>query len=455
MNYDLIVLGSGPGGYVAAIRAAQLRLKTAIIEKDKVGGVCLNIGCIPSKSLIHQAETFSRIKELEYMGIKINLDNFDYEKVFEKSRKAAETLSKGVQFLLKKNNIDLIQGFGELISMNEIKVNEKVYTAKNILLATGSRPKSIPGFEIDEDRILSSNGALMLKKLPKSIAIIGSGVIGVEFGYIMNSFGVEVHIIEILDRILPTEDLEIAQHLAKIYKKRGIKIYTSTKSKIIEKTDNSLKIELNEKDIIEVEKILVAIGRTPNTENIGLEKVGIELEKGFIKVGDYYKTTVDNIYAIGDIVKTPQLAHVASKEGEIVVEHIAGHATEKFVDIYKIPSAIYSEPQIASFGYTEEKLKEKNINYNKFSFPYRGVGKSVAIEKSDGFIKILTDKKTNEILGAHLIGAEATELIHEVLLAKNSELLPEDISKMIHAHPTLSEGIMEAFRGIEGWAIHI
>ncbi|KAF2956992.1 dihydrolipoyl dehydrogenase [Marinitoga sp. 38H-ov] len=455
MNYDLIVLGSGPGGYVAAIRASQLGLKTAIIEKEKVGGVCLNIGCIPSKALIHQAEIFSSIKELENMGIKVDKSEFDYKKVFEKSRKAADKLSKGVQFLLKKNKIDLIEGFGELVSKNEIKVNDKIYTAKNIILATGSKPKSIPGFDIDENQILSSNGALMMEKLPKSIAIIGSGVIGIEFGYIMNTFGVEVHIIEIMDRILPTEDLEITEFLEKVYKKRNIKIYKSTKSKILEKTENSIKLELNEKDIIKVEKVLVAVGRSPNTENIGLDKIGIELENGFVKVGDYYATNIDNIYAIGDIVKTPQLAHVASKEGEIVVEHIAGLETEKFIDLNKIPSAIYSEPQIASFGLTEEKLKELKIEYNKFSFPYRGVGKSVAIEKSDGFVKILTDKLTNEILGAHIIGAEATELIHEVLLAKNTELLPEDIAKMIHAHPTLSEGIMEAFRGIEGWAIHI
>ncbi|NUU99717.1 dihydrolipoamide dehydrogenase [Marinitoga sp. 1154] len=459
MKYDLIILGSGPGGYVAAIRAAQFGLKTAIIEKDKVGGVCLNIGCIPSKSLIHQAETFSRIKELEYMGIKVNKSEFNYKKIFEKSRKAADTLSKGVQYLLKKNKIDLISGEGKLLNKNEIIVNDKdIYTSKFILLATGSKPKSIPGFEIDEVQILSSNGALMLENLPKSIAIIGSGVIGIEFGYIMNSFGVEVHIIEILDRILPTEDLEIAEFLEKVYKKRNIKIHKSTKSRIIEKTKNKITLELERKDrknIINVEKILIAVGREPNTKNIGLEKNGIETEKGFVKVREYYKTNADNIYAIGDIVKTPQLAHVASKEGEIVVEHIAGHSTEKFVDIHKIPSAIYSEPQIASLGYTEELLREKNIQYNKFSFPYRGVGKSVAIEKSEGFIKILTDKETNEILGAHIIGAEATELIHEVLLAKNSELLPEDISKMIHAHPTLSEGIMEAFRGIEGWAIHI
>ncbi|WP_206076068.1 dihydrolipoyl dehydrogenase family protein [Marinitoga lauensis] len=251
MKYDLIVIGSGPGGYVAAIRASQLGLKTAVIEKGKVGGVCLNIGCIPSKALIHQAETFSRINELEYMGLKVDRSGFNYKKVFEKSRKAADTLSRGVQYLLKKNSIDLIIGEGKLKSKNEVIVNDKdIYSAKYILLATGSKPKSIPGFEIDEEQILSSNGALMLEKLPESIAIIGSGVIGIEFGYIMNAFGVNVHIIEILDRILPTEDLEIAEFLEKMYRKRKINIYKSTKSKIIKKNENSIILELdnNEKN---------------------------------------------------------------------------------------------------------------------------------------------------------------------------------------------------------------
>ncbi|NLJ41713.1 MAG: dihydrolipoyl dehydrogenase [Clostridiales bacterium] len=459
-DYDLLVIGSGPGGYVAAIRASQLGLKTAVIEKDKPGGVCLNIGCIPSKALIHQAGIYSDRKSLMDMGIKIDESGFDYSTVFKKSRKAADMLGRGVQFLLKKNNVELIMGNGTIMSANRVKVgNDKEYTAKYIMVATGSSPREIPGFTIDEDKVLSSTGALMLDKLPKDILILGAGAIGMEFAYVLNAFGVEVHVVEMMDSILPLEDKEMSDVVNKAFKKQGVKLYTGTKALSMAEQGNerilvTMEDAKGKQFTQEVEKVLVAVGRAPNTRGIGLENVGIETDRGFVPVGDYYKTKTPNIFAIGDIVNSPLLAHVASKEGEIAVEHMAGLNPEPKVDSSAIPSAVYCEPQIASFGLTEEKAKETGVDYKAATFPYRGVGKAVAIENADGMVKIVYDPSTNEILGGHIVGAEATELIHELLLAKTAELLPVDIVSMIHAHPTLSEGVLEAARTVEGNAIH-
>ena len=463
MNYDLVILGAGPGGYVAAIRASQLGLKSCVIEKDKAGGVCLNIGCIPSKSLINQANIYNKISNLEYMGISVDTKSLDYSKIFAKSRKAADTLSRGVEYLLKKNKVDLIHGFGVLKDKNTISVDGKEVTGKNIIIATGSSPKVIPGFEFDEEFVLSSTGALMMKELPRKMLIMGAGAIGVEFAYVLNSFGVEVVLIEMLDSILPLEDREAVAVLSRAFRKRGIKTLTSTKAisldKKVENKETKVMLTVEnakgEREVVEGDKLLVVVGRTPNIKDIGMEKLGIETERGYVKVGDYYETSVKGVFAIGDLVPTPLLAHVAQKEGELVVEHIAGMDAKKRIDVLKIPSAVYCEPQIASFGYTEEKLKEKGINYKKASFPYRGAGKSVAIEETDGFVKVLYDPEIKEILGVHIVGAEATELIHELLLAESAELLPEDVATMVHAHPTLSEALMEAMRAVEGWAIHI
>jgi dihydrolipoamide dehydrogenase len=458
-DYDVLIIGSGPGGYVAGIRAAQLGLKAAVIERDKVGGVCLNIGCIPSKALIHQAELYSGLPALKELGISVDTKGFDYTKVFDKSRKAADTLSKGVQFLLKKNKVDTIVGDAALSGKNEVTLKDgKKITGKNIIIATGSRPKVIPGFEFDEDRVISSTGALMLKKLPKKIVILGAGAIGVEFSHVLNAFGVEVHLVEMMDRILPIEDAEAVQVLARAFQKRGIQMYTGTKALSMKKTATSVSVMLEDKagakKTIDADQLLVAIGRTCNTDGIGLDKLGITTERGFIPVGDYYETKVPGIYAIGDVVPTPLLAHVASKEGEIAVEHIAGRTVEPRLDPLSIPGATYCEPQVASFGLTEWKAVEQKVPFAKASFPYRGAGKSVAVEQSEGFVKIIYDPKTKEILGAHIVGANATELIHEILLARTAELLPEDIATMIHAHPTLSEAVMESMRAVEGWAIH-
>jgi dihydrolipoamide dehydrogenase len=462
-DFDLVVLGAGPGGYVAGIRAAQLGLKAAVVEKDKPGGVCLNIGCIPSKALIHQAELVRSTRELSEIGVKVDLTGLDYGKVFAASRRAADTLSRGVGFLLKKNKVELIAGAGVIKSPHEIAVaGGRTVSGKNLLVATGSRPRAIPGFEFDEKKVLSSNGALMLEKLPKRICILGGGAIGVEFAHIMNAFGVEVHLVEMLDQLLPLEDAEVVDVLARSFKKRGIKAYVSTKATGWKAGKAGLKASLEGKEgakELEVDQILVVVGRMPNTEGIGLEALGIKTEKGFIPVGDFYQTSLAGVYAVGDVIATPMLAHVASKEGEIAAEHMAGRAEGRAVparlDPNSIPGAVYCEPQVASFGYTEKRAGEAGLSFVKATFPYRGAGKSVAIGRTEGLVKLLVEKETREILGAHVVGAEATELIHEILLARSAELLPEDIAGMIHAHPTLSEAVMEAARTAEGWAIHV
>lgn len=460
-KYDVVILGAGPGGYVAAIRAAQLKLSVAIIEKEKPGGVCLNVGCIPSKSLIHQAELFASATALEKMGMTIDRTSFDYIKVHRASRKAADTLSKGVAFLLKKNGVEVITGTGVMQSPHEVKVDgNRTVTGKTIIIATGSRPRGIPGFAFDETTVLSSTGALMLTELPKRLLIMGGGAIGIEFAHIMNRFGVAVHVVEMMDRILPLEDDEVTGVLQKALRKRGITIATATKATAM-RTNAGSGAEVDFEDSAgehrteSFDKVLVVVGRTPNTDDIGLETIGVTTERGFIPIGDYNETAVKGVYAIGDVVATPLLAHVASKEGEIVAEHIAGRPTAVRIDPMCIPGAIYCEPQIAGFGLNERMTKEQNVAYEKAVFPYRGAGKSVAVEASEGFVKILSASDTREILGAHIIGSQATELIHEILLAKHAELLPEDIASMIHAHPTLSEAVMEAARTSEGWAIHV
>jgi dihydrolipoamide dehydrogenase len=458
-DFDVLIMGSGPGGYVAGIRAGQLGLKAAVIERDKVGGVCLNVGCIPSKTLIHQVELFRSLPALKEMGLAIDMKGFDYTHVFDKSRKAADTLSKGVQFLLRKNKVELIVGDAAFSGKNEVTLKDgKKVTGKNIIIATGSRPRIIPGFEFDEKQVLSSTGALMLKKLPKKAIILGAGAIGVEFAHVWNGFGVEVHLVEMMERILPLEDAEAVQVLARAFQKRGVQMYTSTKAVSMQKSGSGVSVVIEDKagarKTLDADMILVVVGRTINTDSIGLEKVGIVPEKGFIPVGDYNQTKVPGIYAVGDVVATPLLAHVAFKEAEIAVERIAGKSPSPRIDPLSIPGATYCEPQVASFGLPEWKAVEKGIAFAKASFPYRGAGKSVAVDQTEGFVKVIYDPKTKEILGAHVVGADATELIHELLLARTAELLPEDIATMIHAHPTLSEAVGESMRAVEGWAIH-
>jgi len=459
-DYDLIVLGAGPGGYVSAIRASQLGLKTAVVERDKPGGVCLNVGCIPSKALIEQARIFQDADILTNMGVTVDKSGLDYSKVFQKSRAAASQLSKGVQFLLKKNKVDYIKGTAKFETSHRISINgERTVSAKKVLVATGSRPAEIRGFEFDEKNVISSTGALMMESLPKRIVILGAGAIGVEFSYVFSSFGVEVTLVEMMPKILPQEDTDASELVAKSFVKQGVKIKTSTKAISCEEAKRGLKVTLEGQDgsreTIETDKLLVAVGRTPNSNGLGLEQIGVQVENGYVKAGDYYETSAPGVYAIGDLIKSPLLAHVASKEGEIAVEHMAGHPTAKNIDPDLIPFATYCEPQVASFGKNEAMLTDQGVKFGKAVFPYQAIGKAVAVEKADGFVKILFDPATKEILGCNITGSEATELIHEVLLAKKAELTLEDVATMIHAHPSLSEGIMESSRAAEGWAIHI
>ena len=455
-----MIIGAGPGGYVAAIRAAQLGLKVCVVEKDKPGGVCANWGCIPSKNVIHQAEIYNSRSDLEDIGVSIDTRKLNFNRVYEKSRAAVKTLVGGVTYLLKKNKVTLVNGTATIASKNQMTLEDGTKLEyRNLIIATGSRPMQIPGFETDEKQVLSSTGILSLKKLPKSIVILGGGAIGCVFAYIMNAFGVKVHLVEMMDHLLPFEDEETVAVLEKSFKKNGISVMTATRAVSLKKTSKKVVVTLKEADgsqkQVEAQKALCVFGRTPNTDDIGLANIGLETEKGYIPVGDYGQTSIKGVFAIGDVVATPLLAHVASKEGEIAVEYMAGHRSEARIDPDAVPSAIYCQPQVASFGLREARAREKNIPYKKAVFPYRGVGKAVAIGKAEGLVKVLYDPVTTEILGAHMVGCDATELIHEILLAKTAELLPEDIAGMIHAHPTLSEAIMEQMRAVSGQPIHI
>ncbi|CAB1079403.1 dihydrolipoamide dehydrogenase [Alkalispirochaeta odontotermitis] len=457
--YDVAVIGAGPGGYVAAIRAAQLGLNTCVIERDKPGGVCLNVGCIPTKSFIHQAELFESQKELAEIGVTPDSKNLDFAKVVAKSQLAVGKLVDGVEHLLRKNHVELVNGTAKITGKNSILLDDgaEIHT-KNIIIATGSRPMEVPGFEFDEKQVLSSTGILSLSKLPKRLVILGAGAIGCEFAYIMNAFGVDVQLVEMADHILPTEDEEASEMLADMLREQGVTIHTSSRARSLKKTKRSVTVMLESSDgnqkELKADKALCVFGRAANTDAIGLEHIAIETNRGCIAVGDFYQTQTPGVFAIGDVIDTPQLAHLASREGEIAVEYIAGHQPERQVDPNEIVYALYCNPQLASFGQREEQLAERNIPYESVVFPYAGIGKAVAIGKSDGMVKLLFDKQKRELLGAHIVGHNATELIHELLLAKTAELLPIDIGSMIHAHPTFSEGIMESMLAADGRAIH-
>ncbi len=461
-NYDMVIIGSGPGGYVAAIRAAQLKMKTALIERDKLGGICLNWGCIPTKALLKSAEVFEEMKQAKSFGLKADNVSADFPAIIKRSRRVADTNSKGVEFLMKKNKVDVLYGKASFLSSSKIEVissdgSKSEITARHIIIATGGRPRSIPGIEIDGEKIISSKEALIMDNQPESLIVIGAGAIGVEFAHFYRTLGTKVTIVEMLDSLLPLEDKEVTAVLERSFKKNGIQMRTSTRVDGIKMKDNGVEVTLSTGDkseTLKAEKALMAIGIQGNTEGLNLEKIGVKSEKGFIAVDEWYQTDIPGVYAIGDIIGPPLLAHVASHEGLTCVEKIAGQDAH-VVDYDSIPGCTYCQPQVASIGLTEEKAIEAGYHLKIGRFPYSASGKARAIGARDGLVKLIFDKKYGELLGAHIVGAEATELIAELGLAKRLEATPVELGKTIHAHPTLSEMIMEAAEDAEGLAIHI
>jgi len=462
-DYDVAVLGAGPGGYVAAIRAAQLGLKVAIVEKDALGGVCLNIGCIPSKALLKNAEVahtlLHRAKEFGFSFENLQLD---YEAAFKRSRQVSERLVKGVGFLMRKHKIDVIEGMGQLTSANSLSVElndggEQSVSADNVIIATGARPRSIPGVDIDGETVITYIEAILADELPERAVIVGAGPIGMEFAYVWTNYGVEVTMVEMLPHLLPNEDPEVSAVLEKAYKKLGVKFHTGAKVEQIEVEDGKAKVALEGEETLEADQVMMAIGFRPNVEDIGLEDVGVELsEQHSIVVDEVMRTNVPNVYAIGDVVAPEgiMLAHVGSAMGIVAAETIAGHATRK-LDYRMLPRCTYCVPQVASFGLTEEQAKEAGYEVNVGRFPFQPNGKALGMGEREGFVKIVADARYGEILGASLVGPEVTELLPELTLAHNEELTAEEIARNVHAHPTLSEVLMEAAHGVEGEPIHI
>jgi dihydrolipoamide dehydrogenase len=461
-KYDLLVIGSGPGGYVAAIRASQLGMKVGVIEKAEIGGICLNWGCIPTKALLKSANVFEYIKHAKDYGVEVKDFKADFGGMVKRSRDVAASNSKGVQFLFKKNKIDLIEGAGKLKKGSKVEVTDKAgkkidYEAKHIILATGGRSRELPSMKIDGKKIIGYREAMVLDKAPKKLLVVGSGAIGVEFAYFYNAIGTEVTIVEFLPRIVPVEDEEVSKTLDKIFKKDGMKIYVNSE---VTKVDTSgagcvATVKTPDGEIkLEADIVLSAVGVATNIEGIGLEEVGVKTEKGKVVVDDFYKTNVPGVYAIGDIVKGQALAHVASAEGIICVENIAGKKPEP-LNYNNIPGCTYCSPEIASVGYTEEGAKKAGYEIKVGKFPFSASGKAKAAGATDGFVKVIFDAKYGEWLGAHFIGANVTEMIAEVVAARKLETTGHEIIKSVHPHPTMSEAIMEAAAAAYGEVIHI
>ena len=458
--FDTVVLGGGPGGYVSAIRAAQLGNKTAIIDQDRLGGICLNWGCIPTKALLKSAEILHYIKNSGGYGIKVPKYDIDFDQTIKRSRDISFNLSKGIEFLMKKNKIKHIVGRGMLNSESEVIVDDgkkkQKIQAKKIIIATGGRVKKFPGIEFDGINIISSKEAMVVESPPKKLIIIGAGAIGVEFAYFFNEFGSQVHLIEMMPNILPNEDLEISKELEKLFKKTGINIYTDTKVSNIKKLQKNVKVSLEKgktSKIINAEKVLIATGVQGNIEEIGLENVGIKTDNDSIVINEFNQTSVQNIYAIGDVSGPPWLAHVASAQGHVAAEHASGVTTHP-LDYSNVPACTYCQPQVASLGLTEKAAKDKGYKIKVGRFKFSGSGKALAIGSSEGFIKIIFDEKYGELLGCHIIGHDATELIAELTIAKALETTWQEIAITMHAHPTLSEAIMEAAQDAYGQGIH-
>ena len=464
-NYDLIIIGAGPGGYVAAIRAAQLGQKTAIIDKRWLGGVCLNVGCIPSKSLLKNADVAHTLRKRgKELGFSFDNLNLDYGVAVKRSRQVSNRLVKGVGFLMKKNGVDVYMGAAKLVAKDKVQViaedgSKRSLDAKNIILATGASAILPAAWQVNKEKVLSYLEAITQDKLPESVVIIGSGAIGVEFATVWSSYGVDVTIVEMLPRIVPMEDEEVSAELAKAFKKRKIKMLVGHKVEGIEDVEGAgvkVKVSVGEEEkILEAEQVLVAVGFRPNSQNIGLEEVGIQInERGFVEIDEKMGTNISGIWAIGDLTGKLMLAHVGSAMGIVAAEQIAGLETQ-VLNYEMMPRATYCQPQVASFGITETQARERGYEIKVVKFPFQANGKALGLGEYAGWVKLIVDEKSEQLLGAHLIGPEVTELLPELTLAQMMQLTPADISRNVHAHPTLSETLMEAAHAAEGMAIHL
>ena len=456
-KYDIIVLGSGPGGYVTAIRASQLGFKTAVIEKESLGGVCLNWGCIPTKALLKSAQVFDYLKHAEDYGLSLENPDKDFTKVVERSRGVANGMSNGVQFLMKKNKIDVINGFGKLKPGKKVEVDGKEYTADHIIIATGSRSRQLPNIPQDGKKVIGYREAMTLKKQPKSMIVVGSGAIGAEFAHFYNSMGTKVTIVEYLPNLVPLEDEEVSKQFERSFKKAGIKVMTNASVESVDTSGKSITATVKTKkgeEILEAEIVLSAVGIKSNLENIGLEEVGIVVDRDKILVNDWYQTNIPGYYAIGDITPGPALAHVASAEGITCIEKIKGLHIES-IDYGNIPGCTYATPEIASVGFTEKQAIEKGYDIKVGKFPFSASGKASAAGTKEGFVKVIFDAKYGEWLGCHMIGAGVTDMIAEAVLGRKLETTGHEVLKTIHPHPTMSEAVMEAVADAYGEVIHL
>lgn len=462
MDYDVIVLGSGPGGYVTAIRSSQLGLKTAVVEKESLGGVCLNWGCIPTKALLKSANVFEYVKHAADYGIEVKDSNINFDNIIKRSRDVANGMSNGVQFLMKKNKIDVIMGTGKVKPGKKLEVTDangskKEISAKHIIIATGGRSRVLPNLPQDGKKIIGYREAMTLPEMPKKMVVVGSGAIGVEFAYFYNAMGVEVTIVEYMPNIVPVEDEDVSKQLGRSFKKAGMKIMTQSEVTNVDTSGEGCKVSVKTKkgeETLECDVVLSAVGVVANIENIGLEDVGIATDKGKIMVNDYYETNIAGYYAIGDCVPGQALAHVASAEGITCVEKIAGHNPEP-IDYNNIPGCTYCSPEIASVGYTEKAAKEAGYELKVGKFPFSASGKASAAGHKDGFVKVIYDAKYGELLGAHMIGANVTEMIAEMVAARKLETTGHEILKAVHPHPTMSEAVMEATAEAYDEVIHL
>ncbi|GAB4566613.1 MAG: dihydrolipoyl dehydrogenase [Anaerolineae bacterium] len=457
--YDVVIIGGGPGGYVAAIRAAQLGQKVALVEREALGGICLNWGCIPTKSLLRNAEVVQLLQQGKEFGFSFENLTLDYARAIQRSREVSARLVRGVQFLMKKNAIDVFSGTGRLVDPHQVKVEPdgQVLTGKHIIIATGARSRTIPGVAIDGERVITSREALERTEVPQHLIVVGAGPIGLEFADIYHSYGAEVTIVEMLPRVAPLEDEDVSKALARALQRRGIKTMTGARVEKVVRDGDTVQVTVSRDDgqeTITGDLVLVAIGVQPNVEGLGLEEVGVRLERGAIAINGYMQTNIPHIYAIGDVTGKMPLAHVASAQGIVAAEHIAGKDPEPIEDYTWMPRCIYCHPQVASLGLTEAQAREQGLEVRVGQFPFQANGKALGLGEREGFVKLVVDAKYGELLGAHMIGPDVTELLPELALARTWELTVEEIARSVHAHPTLAEAVMEAAHAALGQAIH-